>query len=293
MFTRSCNAISDPPGYIQSNLPAFEIDNKISNSGTAAKIYDQIIDRLRICERASTDPENPAQAKNRIKTHKIRNVLFHNGLLDPATKGSWTLTEMGLIALAFRLLDDEPGESQEAKNEVSAATMRETVEDAAFHSQILENDSENLTALKYFLKLNRHNEKTAGEWFVKIIHATMKRDFQSAVHLVRDYFPKHLQLLSGDILFRIGVEFFRCTDYEMARFCLGMASEKEGSWQHKAMLILSRCWEALGNQERAVAILLDLLEQKPAKLFRLQAFERLRILKESQIENLQELTIAA
>jgi hypothetical protein len=74
---------------------------------------------------------------------------------------------------------------------------------------------------------------------------------------------------------------------------LEIAADKEGAWQHKALLILSRSWEALGNQKRAIVILLDLLEQKPDKKFRLQAFGRLRILKESQLENLQDLTMAA
>ena len=147
--------------------------------------------------------------------------------------------------------------------------------------------------MKYFLKLNRNNLNAAGEWFVKLIHATIKRDFQSAVHLVRDFYPKHLDLLSGDILFRIGVEFYRYADYEKARLCLELAADREGSWQHKALLILSRSWEALGNQERAIAILLDLLKQEPDKSFRLQAFGRLRILKESQLKNLQDLTMAA
>ncbi|MEE4262175.1 MAG: hypothetical protein V2I56_05755 [Desulfobacteraceae bacterium] len=147
--------------------------------------------------------------------------------------------------------------------------------------------------MKYFLKLNRNNPKAAGEWFVKLIHATMKQDFQSAVHLVRDFYPRHLDLLSGDILFRIGVEFYRYADYEKARLCLELAADREGSWQQKTLLILSRSWEALGNQERAITILLDLLKQEPDKLFRLQAFGRLRILKESQLENFQEMTIAA
>ena len=214
-------------------------------------------------------------------------------------RGQNCLTQFGADLLqvqesgAFRLLDDEAGESQEAKDEGTSATVGETAENTAFYLQIMENDPDNLTALKHFLKLNRHDESAAGEWFVKLIHATIKRDFQSAVHLVRGYYPKHLRLLSGDILFRIGVEFYRYADYQKARLCLELAADKEGTWQHKALLILSRTWEALGNQERAIVILLELLEQEPERIFRLQAFGRLRILKESQIENLQDLTMAA
>ena len=293
MTTRNSKAVSDHPGCFQSILPAFKIDKKIATSNTAAKIYDRVIDKLEKLEKSSTDNEALCQSQVQIKTQKVRKFLFHNGLLDPATKGSWTLTEKGLIALAFRFLDDEAGESQEAKDEGTSATVGETAEDTAFYLQIMENDPENLTALKYFLKVNRNNPKAAGEWFVKLIQATIKRDFQSAVHLVRDCYPKHLNLLSGDILFLIGVEFYRYADYEKARICLEMAADKKGSWQHKALLILSRSWEALGNQDWAIAILLELLEQEPERIFRLQAFERMRILKESLLENLQELTIAA
>jgi tetratricopeptide (TPR) repeat protein len=292
MTTRNSEAVSAFSGFFQSIPSAFEIPKKIARSDTAIKIYDRVIDKLGISE-GSSHTVFSCQSQDQIKTQKVRNVLFHNGLLDPATKGSWTLTEKGMIAAAFRLLDDDARELHEIEDEVLSTSVGETASDSAFHSQILENDPENLTALKHFLKLNRHDESAAGEWFVKLIHATIKRDFQSAVHLVRDYYPKHLRLLSDDILFSIGVEFYRYADYQKARLCLELAADKEGTWQHKALLILSRTWEALGNQERAIVILLDLLEQKPDKLFRLQAFGRLRILKESQLENLQDLTMAA
>lgn len=82
----------------------------------------------------------------------------------------------------------------------------------------------NLTALKHFLKLRRYNDDEEGAWFVKLVYATLKRDFQSSVRLVRDYFPEHLNLLSGDVLFRIGVEFYRYADYEKARLCLELAA---------------------------------------------------------------------
>ena len=201
-------------------------------------------------------------------------------------------TEKGLIAFAFRLLDDGSGDVRKIQAEGLSATVLGAEENSEFYSKILENDPENLTALKHFLKLNRHNESAAGEWFVKLIYATMRRDFQYAVHLVRDNHPEHLDLLSGDVLFRIGVEFYRYADYEKARLCLQLAARKKGTWQHKAMLILSRSCEALGNQERAITILLDLLRQEPDIKFRQQAMKRLMILQD-QSENLKKLNKAA
>jgi hypothetical protein len=103
----------------------------------------------------------------------------------------------------------------------------------------------------------------------------MKRDFQSAVRLVRDYYPKHLSLLSGDVLFRVGVEFYQYADYEKARLCLELAAGKDGPWQHKAMLLLSRTFEAVGNPDRALVVIKDLLSQGPEEMFRRQAKKRL------------------
>jgi len=284
-------AVSDNSEYSQSIPPAFEIRKNDAGSDTATKIYEHVIDKLGISEEIfHTASQCNSEDRNQIQ--RVRSVLFHAGLLNPATKGSWTLTEKGLIASAFRILGEKALEVQEVTDDRLSTTVWETAGDSVYHSQILENDPQNLTALKYFLKLNRHNVAAAGEWFVKLIRATMQRDFQSAVRLVRDYFPKHLKLLSGDILFRIGKEFYRYADYKKARLCLELAASDEGSWQHKAMLILSRSWEALGDQNKAIAILQELLEAEPEKIFRQQAMKRLMILQE-QSGSLPELTIAA
>ena len=93
------------------------------------------------------------------------------------------------LALVFRLQDDGAGEAREVKAERLTQTLAGTTEASELYSQILEKDPENLTALKHFLKIHRYNEEAEGSWFVKLLTATMKRDFQSAVRLVRDYYP--------------------------------------------------------------------------------------------------------
>ncbi|MBC2732801.1 MAG: rhomboid family intramembrane serine protease [Desulfobacteraceae bacterium] len=179
------------------------------------------------------------------------------------------------LALVFRLQDDGAGEAKEVKAERLSETVGGTTEASELYTTILETDPENLTALKHFIKLRRYNDDEEGAWFVKLLFATMKRDFQSGVRLVRDYYPKHLSLLSGDILFRVGVELYQYADYEKARLCLELAAGKNGPWQHKAMLILSRTYEAVDNPDRALVVLQELLAQGPEEIFRRQAMKRL------------------
>ena len=179
------------------------------------------------------------------------------------------------LALAFRLQDEGAGEAREVKAGRLTQTVGGTGEASDLYKQILENDPENLTALKHFLKLHRYNDEAEGAWFVKLVYATIKRDFQSTVRLVRDYFPKHLNRLAGDVLFRVGVEFYQSADYEKARLCLELAAGQEGTWRHKAMLILSRTYEAVDNPDRALLVLRDLLAQGPEEIFRRQAMKRL------------------
>jgi len=196
------------------------------------------------------------------------------------------------LALVLRLQDDGAGEAREVRAERLSGTVGGTAEASSLYAGILETDPENLTALKHFLKLHRYNDEAGGAWFVKLVDATLKRDFQSAVRLVRDYYPKHLNRLAGDVLFRIGVEFYQSADYEKARLCLELAAGKAGTWQYKAMLILSRTYEAVDNPDRALGVLQDLLDQNPEETFRRQAMKRLAELKR-QGRGLHELTSVA
>jgi tetratricopeptide (TPR) repeat protein len=125
------------------------------------------------------------------------------------------------------------------------------------------------------LKLNRYNEEKEGEYFRKLVLALIRKDFQSAVRQVRDYYPRYLNLLPGETLFRIGVTFYQSADFEKARLCLELASGEEGPWQCKAILILSHVYEVLGNTERARSILLDLMDRQPDAIFYRQVNQRL------------------
>jgi tetratricopeptide (TPR) repeat protein len=143
---------------------------------------------------------------------------------------------------------------------------------------MVDHDMKNPTTLRHLLTCNRNDAQPEAACFQKRLAATIIRDFQSAVRLVRDHFPRYLDRLSGDQLFRIGVAFFQQADLEKARYCLELAACKEGSWQHKAMLLVSRTYEAVGNDQRAITVIQDLLDQQPEKTFRRQALKRLMTL---------------
>jgi len=141
-----------------------------------------------------------------------------------------------------------------------------------------ENDFENRMAPRHLHKIDREDSKPERTCFQERLAATIIMDFQSAVRRVRDHFPRHLNHLSGDLLFRIGVALYQNADMEKARYCLELATGKDGPWQNKAMLLLSRTYETIGNDDRAVSILQDLLDREPEDLFRRPAEKRMRML---------------
>lgn len=149
---------------------------------------------------------------------------------------------------------------------------------------MVENEPNILTSLGHLLTCNHDDVPQEEGCFKKRLAATIIRDFQSAVRLMRDHFPHDLDRLSGDQLFRIGVAFFQEADVEKARYCLELAAGKDGSWQHKAMLLVSRTYEAVGNEQRAITVIQDLLDRQPEKIFRQQALKRLMKL-QSQSSN--------
>jgi tetratricopeptide (TPR) repeat protein len=122
-------------------------------------------------------------------------------------------------------------------------------------------------------------EKARGR-FKRRLAAAIIGDFPSAVRLVRDHFPRHIKELPGDQLFRFGVAFYQASDLEKARCCLELAAAEESSWQHKALLLLSYAYEEEGDAPQAIAIIWDLLERRPPKIFRRQAMKRLIQLQE-------------
>ena len=93
--------------------------------------------------------------------------------------------------------------------------------------------------------------------------------------MVREYWPKYLSGLSGDILLRLGSFFYRNADFQKARICLDLASEQQGPWQGKAMLLLSETYEGIGNLDRSRVVLMQIIEKVSEKAFQIEAKRRL------------------
>jgi tetratricopeptide (TPR) repeat protein len=132
-----------------------------------------------------------------------------------------------------------------------------------------------VAALRHPPPGRRREPQQEGARFLSLIAATLQKDFYSAVCLVRRYFPRHVDRLSGELLFRFGVAFYQEADLDKARHCLELAATRNGSWQPKAMLLVGCIHAADGHHERAISVFQSLLDQNPQKCFRRQAMERL------------------
>ena len=81
--------------------------------------------------------------------------------------------------------------------------------------------------------------------------------------------------LPGAVLFRFGTYFYHEGEFVKAGYCLDMAAERPGPWQPKAMLLLGKTLEALGNDEDAIHLYQAVTEQYPDSAFQTAALEKL------------------
>jgi membrane associated rhomboid family serine protease len=167
---------------------------------------------------------------------------------------------------------------------VQAGRARELVagqpEAARLFAEVLEKEPENLEALRYFLDLAKYDETRQGQYFARLVPVLLRNDFPQALTLVGEHWPRHLNALPGDALFRLGSHFFRNADLNKARLCLELAAEAEGPWQGKALLLLSDTYGGIGNPDRARKVLRQALEGGEDPLLRQEAEKRLGELEE-------------
>lgn len=162
---------------------------------------------------------------------------------------------------------------------VQAGRARELVagapEAARLYAEVLEKEPENLEALRYFLDLAKYDEARQGQYFARLVPVLLRSDFPRALTLVAEQWPRHLNALQGDALFRLGSHFFRNADLPKARLCLELATEDEGPWQGKARLLLGDIYAGLGNPDRARKVLRQAMEGDGDALLRQEAEKRL------------------
>jgi membrane associated rhomboid family serine protease len=184
-----------------------------------------------------------------------------------------------MLARAFNLQAVGAREARAVRVERLTRTVADNSEASDLYADMLAQDSENPAVLRHFLERYRYNEAKEGRCFARLVQALIHPDFQGAVRLVRDYYPRHLNRLSGEIQFRLGVDFYQNADFEKARLCLELAAVNGGVRQGKALLLLSRTYEMIGNAARAAAVLQKLLDLEPEDCFRRQATKRLMALR--------------
>jgi hypothetical protein len=143
------------------------------------------------------------------------------------------------------------------------------------YTDILKKEPENEPALRYFFELHKYNHTKAESYFVRLIQVLTKKEFKQALELFNEHFPNFLNELPGDVLFRLGLYFFKNADLYKARTCLEFASEKEGIWQAKAMITLAQIFESIGNDKYAKSLYNNIANRFTNSVFEKEAKERL------------------
>ena len=129
--------------------------------------------------------------------------------------------------------------------------------------------------MTYFLNLRKFDPDKAQLYYVRLMQVLIKKDVSQAVALLREYFPKFLNALPGQVLLRLGAHCYQSADLKRAQPCLELASSKEGPWQAKAMLSLGRLFEDIGSLERAKMLFKEIVEKFPDSPFEKMAIQKL------------------
>jgi len=170
-------------------------------------------------------------------------------------------------------------ESLEVKADRISKKTFKTQEAMALFKQVLDTDPENETALRYFLNLNRLSQKKAEKYYVRLMTVLSRKDFSKAVETFSAYYPTYVNCLPGLVLLKLGIHFYQNANLQKARTCLEIASGKEGPWQQKALLSLSKVFERFGNPAHAKKILEEGIQRFPDAAFKQVANERLAEIK--------------
>ena len=101
----------------------------------------------------------------------------------------------------------------------------------------------------------------------------VKKDFTQAISLFEDNYPNLIKKVPGQILLRFGLHFYRSCQFEKAWPCLELASEKEGSWQAKAMYSLGLTYKKMGRIALAERVFERIKESFPNSPFHKAALE--------------------
>ncbi|MDB4443894.1 rhomboid family intramembrane serine protease [bacterium] len=184
-----------------------------------------------------------------------------------------------IIGYLMKLHKEAPREALEMKAErLSQKTLRRK-DATSLYEEILWNEPENETALTYFFKLHRYNQKKREFYFGRLIQVLMKKDFSKARDFLDENFPNFLRSIPSAILVRFGLFYLRSGDLAKTCPCLELAAEKEGPWQPKAMFSLGLTYREIGRVQLARKTLEDVAGRFPATAFHHAALTALMALK--------------
>jgi membrane associated rhomboid family serine protease len=123
-------------------------------------------------------------------------------------------------------------------------------EAAKIYQEILKNNPEDVDALTFFLNHYKYGEKQP-HIFCKLLDTLVTKDINQAAAVFSDFYPRHLNAISGRTALILGTHFHKSLSLEKARHCLEVAKDKPGPWQAKATFLLGKVFQDMGNKNRA------------------------------------------
>lgn len=135
-------------------------------------------------------------------------------------------------------------------------------------------------ALRYFLHLNLYNSREEGVFYSRLISLLVKQNnMEEVIKLLDQFFPKHLNELSGSALTRIGMYYYKNFNYTRALSCFQLACDHRGVHQEKAIFQLAIIFEEMESYELAVEQYKKIMTQNLDNIFFKEAVKRYNSIK--------------
>jgi len=136
-----------------------------------------------------------------------------------------------LLGYVMKLNIDASKEAVRVKAEKISKNLHSNKDASLIYKEILQEEPENETALRHFLKIHKYDDDRLKTYYIHLIEVLTKKNFTKAVELFNEYYPKFLNELPGNVLLRFGIHFYRNYELNKAKPCLEIAGNLEGPWQ--------------------------------------------------------------
>ena len=115
----------------------------------------------------------------------------------------------------------------------------------------MSNEPGNESALLDLLQSNKWRKEEAGQYFSRLMEIYLKGNFQKALALFAEHYQDYASFLPDTALYRLGVYHYNQYKLKEASWCLEFVMEREGPLKMKAILILGKVYDGLGNPAMA------------------------------------------